>query len=140
LRAARGQSMPVYSNGSNIRDWLHVTDHCDAIARVLQRGRAGQTYHIGGHAERTNIDVVQSIADAVDERLGRPTGSSRRLIEFVDDRPGHDYRYALDSSKTEAELNWRPAVSFESGLMETIDWYLAADDWITATASNVHHG
>ena len=128
LRAMRGESLPVYGDGQNVRDWLHVDDHAAALWTVLQRGRAGQTYAIGGDAERKNLEVVHTITGALD-RL-RPTGGPHaRLIEFVKDRPGHDRRYAIDFAKIEAELGWRPSVSFEEGLERTVRWYLGAEAW-----------
>ena len=127
----KGEPLPVYGDGSNIRDWLFVGDHCAAIRDVLQRGRIGETYNVGGDAERRNIDVVHALCDALDARRPRADGQSRRVqITFVKDRPGHDKRYAIDASKLKRELGWAPTVSFEQGLAQTIDWYLANESWV----------
>jgi len=125
------QPLPVYGDGSNIRDWLFVGDHCAAIRDVLARGRVGETYNVGGDAERRNLEVVHALCDALDARRPRADGQSRRVqITFVKDRPGHDKRYAIDASKLKRELGWAPTVSFEQGLALTIDWYLANDAWV----------
>ena len=125
------QPLPVYGDGSNVRDWLYVGDHCAAIRDVLARGRIGETYNVGGDAERRNIDVVHALCDALDQRRPRADGQSRRVqITFVKDRPGHDKRYAIDASKLKRELGWAPTVSFEQGLARTIDWYLANESWV----------
>jgi dTDP-glucose 4,6-dehydratase len=125
-----GEAIPVYGLGLNVRDWLFVDDHIRALALVLERGRPGETYNIGGGAERRNIDVVSAICDALDllEPRGKD-GSHRKLITYVDDRPGHDYRYAIDFSKLNAEFGWAPMESFESGLLMTIKWYIANRNW-----------
>jgi dTDP-glucose 4,6-dehydratase len=126
-KALRHEALPVYGRGENIRDWLHVDDHARALWLVLERGRLGESYNVGGRAERRNIDVVGAICDLVDELAG---GTPRRaLITHVADRPGHDRRYAIDASKIEAELGWRPEESFESGLRATVRWYLDHQDW-----------
>jgi dTDP-glucose 4,6-dehydratase len=128
LNALAGQALPVYGNGSNVRDWLYVEDHAEALVSVVERGRVGETYCIGGHSERRNLQVVEAICDGLDARV--PAGRPRReLITFVKDRPGHDARYAIDCAKIEAELGWRPQQSFETGIAATIDWYLANDWW-----------
>ena len=128
LNALEGRDLPVYGDGSNIRDWLHVEDHARALVTVVERGRVGETYCIGGRAERRNLAVVETICDVLDQR--RPAARPRReLIRFVTDRPGHDQRYAIDCSKIERELGWRQQESFESGIAGTIDWYLANDWW-----------
>ena len=127
----KGESLPVYGDGSNVRDWLFVGDHCAAIRDVLAGGRVGETYNVGGDAERRNIDVVHALCDAIDARRPRADGQSRRVqISFVKDRPGHDKRYAIDASKLKRELGWAPTVSFEQGLARTIDWYLANESWV----------
>ena len=127
----KGEPLPVYGDGSNIRDWLFVGDHCAAIRDVLAGGRVGETYNVGGDAERRNIDVVYALCDAIDARRPRSDGQSRRVqITFVKDRPGHDQRYAIDASKLKRELGWAPTVSFEQGLARTIDWYLANEAWV----------
>jgi dTDP-glucose 4,6-dehydratase len=129
LNALEGKRLPVYGDGRNVRDWLYVTDHCSAIRRVLSAGRTGQTYNIGGRAERRNLDVVQAICAALQTRCPR-AGGYESLIEFVRDRPGHDRRYAIDAGKIEGELGWQPSESFESGLDRTVAWYLAHAGWI----------
>ena len=130
-KLVKGEPLPVYGDGSNIRDWLFVGDHCAAIRDVLASGRVGETYNVGGDAERRNIDVVHALCDALDARLPRADGQSRRAqITFVKDRPGHHKRYAIDASKLKRELGWAPTVSFEQGLARTIDWYLAHDAWV----------
>lgn len=135
LNAHDGKSIPVYGDGKNVRDWLHVEDHCEAIATVLARGRVGQTYNIGGWNEKRNIDIVETICDIVDEIAGRRDTSRRSLITFVKDRPGHDRRYAMDATKIERELNWRPKETFESGIRKTVRWYLENEEWVRAITS-----
>jgi dTDP-glucose 4,6-dehydratase len=124
LNALSGKALPVYGDGQNVRDWLYVEDHCVAIAAVLRRGRVGQTYNIGGWNEKRNIDIVQTICDIVDEMAGSLGPSRRSLIAFVKDRPGHDRRYAMDATKIERELGWRPEETFETGIRKTVRWYL----------------
>ena len=128
IRALRGESLPVYGTGENIRDWLLVDDHAKALVDVVERGTVGHTYLIGGDSEQTNLDVVQTICDLVDKRVG---GSEPRrgLISFVSDRPGHDLRYAVDASVTKDELGWAPSVTFEEGLAATVDWYIDNEWW-----------
>jgi dTDP-glucose 4,6-dehydratase len=131
LNALEKKPLPVYGDGLQVRDWLFVNDHVDAINTVLEQGRAGEVYNIGGLCERTNLQVVQAICDALDERMpDSEFGSRRQLIRHVEDRPGHDRRYAIDCSKLCTETGWRPAVDFESGLQQTVDWYLANPDWV----------
>jgi len=131
LNALEGKPLPVYGDGGNVRDWLFVEDHCCALRTVLERGRPGETYNIGGNSERRNIDVVTSICDLVDEmRPGAVPGSRRSLMAFVKDRPGHDRRYAINAEKIADELGWRPAEPFESGLRRTVRWYLDHMDWV----------
>ncbi|MCI3181577.1 dTDP-glucose 4,6-dehydratase [Caulobacter sp. CCUG 60055] len=128
LSALEGRPLPVYGDGRQIRDWLHVDDHVRALRAILERGRPGETYCVGGEAERTNLQVVEAICDLVDEM--RPGNRSRReLITHVQDRPGHDRRYAIDASKLKQELGWSPRHTFEEGLRETVSWYLANQDW-----------
>jgi dTDP-glucose 4,6-dehydratase len=128
LNAIEGRRLPVYGDGGQVRDWLYVDDHARALALIVERGRVGETYNVGGRNERTNIAVVQMVCDLLDERL--PAENARRvLIEFVADRPGHDRRYAIDASKMERELGWRPETDFEAGLARTVDWYLANEWW-----------
>lgn len=130
LNALAGKPLPIYGKGENIRDWLHVEDHCHAIQRVLDSGRVGQSYAIGGHCERTNLAIVNSICDALHSLRPRAQGHYRDLITYVTDRPGHDFRYAIDSTKIEQELHWAPRHSFEQGLASTIQWYLDNQDWV----------
>ena len=131
LNATESKPLPVYGKGENIRDWLYVTDHCRAIWTIMMRGRRGQTYNVGGRCEMKNIDVVGTICDLIDEMLPMPDGTLRReLITFVRDRPGHDLRYAIDCEKLERELGWTPAESFESGIRQTIQWYLDNSEWV----------
>jgi dTDP-glucose 4,6-dehydratase len=130
LNALHERPLPVYGRGENVRDWLYVEDHARALDRIVSAGRAGETYLIGGRAERTNLDVVRTICRLLDARHPRSNGEPHEaLIEFVTDRPGHDRRYAIDPSKTERELGWAPEESFESGMAKTVDWYLAREDW-----------
>lgn len=138
LNALEGRALPVYGKGANVRDWLHVEDHARALERVFACGDLGQTYLIGGRAERTNLQVVQAICDLVDARLG--TRGRRDLISFVTDRPGHDRRYAIDPGKTEAELGWVPKESFETGLAATVDWYLASRAWWEPIRAGAYSG
>lgn len=128
-----GKDLPVYGDGKNVRDWLYVTDHCQAIIEVLTRGEAGRTYNIGGNNEKTNIEVVTLICDMLDDKVGLlPSGRKRNsLITFVTDRLGHDRRYAIDSSRLKNEIGWQPSVTFEQGIEMTIDWYLANQSWLT---------
>lgn len=135
LRAVQKLPLPVYGTGQNVRDWLHVADHCAAVELVLERGRAGETYNIGGNAERRNIDVVKAVCAILDSARPDPEGSYERLITFVADRAGHDFRYAIDSSKLEGELGWRRAYNFEDGLADTVRWYLDNEPWLAAVQS-----
>ena len=136
LNIVEERPLPVYGDGKQVRDWLYVIDHCEGLLRVLQKGRPGETYNIGGGAERQNIDVVHLLCDFLDARLDR-TGrkSSRNLIQFVTDRPGHDRRYAIDATKITRELGWSPAHKFEEALEATVDWYLAHADWVETVRS-----
>lgn len=130
-KALAGEPLPVYGDGRQVRDWLFVTDHCEAIRTVLAKGRVGETYNVGGDAERENIEVVRTICRLLDERRPREDGQPRSSqIAFVADRPGHDRRYAIDASKLRDELGWRPRHDFESGIAETVDWYLSHQDWV----------
>jgi dTDP-glucose 4,6-dehydratase len=129
LNALEGVALPVYGDGQNVRDWLFVEDHCSAIRAVLERGRIGETYNIGGASERTNLDVVLQICAVLDAL--RPASRPREeLIQFVADRPGHDRRYAINASKVEGEIGWRPTMGFEDGMRQTIQWYLDHPEWI----------
>ena len=130
-RALAGEALPVYGDGRNVRDWLYVGDHCSAIARVLEAGRVGETYNVGGDAERENIEVVRAICRLLDARRPLADGRAREsLITFVADRPGHDRRYAIDASKLKGELGWAPTVTFEQGIERTVDWYLDNQAWV----------
>ena len=130
-RALAGEALPVYGDGKNVRDWLFVGDHCSAIRRVLEKGRVGETYNVGGNAEKQNLEVVHTICALLDERVPREDGQSRRTqITFVADRPGHDRRYAIDASKLRDELGWEPEYTFEQGISETVDWYLSNQAWV----------
>jgi len=128
LRALAGEPIPVYGKGENIRDWLYVEDHADALLTVLQKGNVGRTYNIGGENEAKNIDLVRTICDILDRK--RPTGTPyAKQITYVTDRPGHDLRYAIDPTRIRTELNWRPSVTLEQGLERTVQWYLDNEDW-----------
>ena len=130
-RALAGEPLPVYGDGRNVRDWLYVADHCSAIRVVLESGRVGETYNVGGDAEMQNIDVVHAICDLLDARRPRADGQQRASqITYVADRPGHDRRYAIDASKIKSELGWQPAHSFRQGIADTVDWYLDHQDWV----------
>ena len=130
-KALAGEPLPVYGDGKQVRDWLFVTDHCEAIRTVLAKGRVGETYNVGGNAEKQNIEVVKTICALLDQRRPREDGKPRESqIAFVADRPGHDRRYAIDASKLRDELGWEPRYSFERGIAETVDWYLANQSWV----------
>jgi dTDP-glucose 4,6-dehydratase len=130
-KALAGEALPVYGDGRNVRDWLYVKDHCAAIRRVLEIGRVGEVYNVGGDAERENIQVVRTICALLDERRPLADGKKREsLITHVTDRPGHDRRYAIDASKIKRDLGWRQTESFESGLARSVDWYLDHQDWV----------
>ncbi|MBW8849940.1 MAG: dTDP-glucose 4,6-dehydratase [Xanthomonadales bacterium] len=131
-KALAGETLPVYGDGRNVRDWLYVGDHCSAIRTVLERGRVGEVYNVGGDAERENIVVVKTICALLDARRPLADGRAREsLIAFVRDRPGHDRRYAIDATKLKSELGWAPSVSFEQGIARTVDWYLDHQDWVS---------
>lgn len=138
LNARDGKPLPVYGDGKNVRDWLYVEDHCQAIATVLHGGRPGETYNIGGWNEKTNIEIVQTICDLVDEMAPRKGASRRGLITYIKDRPGHDRRYAMDASKIERELRWGPKETLESGLRKTVRWYLENHDWVADVTSGTY--
>jgi dTDP-glucose 4,6-dehydratase len=128
INALEGERLPVYGDGQQRRDWLFVTDHCRAIARVLEAGQPGRVYNIGGNAEMANLDVVHLLCDLLDERVPG-TRPRRELIEYVTDRPGHDRRYAINAERIHKELGWAPSVGFAEGLAQTVDWYLEQRDW-----------
>ncbi len=139
IKALRGESLPVYGKGANIRDWLYVEDHASALRLALEKGAIGECYNIGARSERTNLDVVRGICKLLDEFV--PDGAPHeRLITFVEDRPGHDYRYAMDPRKIESELAWRPRESFESGLRKTVQWYLQNRSWWQAILDKTYRG
>lgn len=137
--ALAGKALPIYGDGQQIRDWLYVKDHCSAIRRVLDAGQLGETYNVGGWNEKTNLQVVHTLCDILDELSPRGDGKSyREQIAFVADRPGHDQRYAIDASKLEHELGWRPAETFESGIHKTVCWYLDHQDWVANVTSGAY--
>ena len=136
--ALAGKPLPVYGDGLNVRDWLYVGDHCAAIRRVLEAGRPGETYNVGGNNELPNIEVVRTLCRLLDEARPDPAGPRRRLITHVADRPGHDRRYAIDARKIERELGWRPAETFESGFAKTVRWYLEHQDWVARVQSGAY--
>jgi dTDP-glucose 4,6-dehydratase len=136
--ALAGRPLPIYGDGRNVRDWLYVTDHCVAIRRVLEAGRLGETYNIGGHCERPNIEIVDTLCALLDARRPSAEGPYARLKTFVTDRPGHDRRYAIDAGKIERELGWRPAQTLDSGLARTVDWYLANAAWMENVRSGAY--
>ena len=139
LNLLEEKELPVYGDGANVRDWLYVIDHCEALTLVFKKGKLGETYNIGGGSERKNIDVIHQLCDLVDDRLGRKEKHcSRRLIRFVTDRPGHDRRYAIDASKIKKELGWRPQFNFETALARTLDWYLNNMAWIDYVRSGAY--
>jgi dTDP-glucose 4,6-dehydratase len=132
------QPLPVYGDGLYTRDWLFVKDHARAIDTVFHKGVVGETYNIGGFNEWKNIDIVHLVCGIMDEKLGREKGTSQQLIRFVKDRPGHDRRYAIDATKINRELGWKPSVTFEEGIVETIDWYLANQEWLEHVSSGAY--
>jgi dTDP-glucose 4,6-dehydratase len=134
--ALAGKPLPIYGDGSNVRDWLYVGDHCSAIRRVLEAGRVGETYNIGGCNEKTNLEVVNTLCAILDElHPGSPVTPHASLVTFVKDRPGHDRRYAIDASKIERELGWTPSETFETGIRKTVAWYLDNQDWVAHVTS-----
>jgi dTDP-glucose 4,6-dehydratase len=136
--ALAGKSLPVYGDGLQVRDWLYVKDHCSAIRCVLEAGRPGETYNIGGWNEKPNIEIVHTLCALLDEMRPDSAGSYRRLITHIADRPGHDRRYAIDARKIEAELGWRPIETFDSGIRKTVAWYLGNPDWVRNVQSGAH--
>ena len=133
-----GKPLPVYGKGENVRDWLWVEDHARAIDVVFHAGKDGETYNIGGHNEWKNIDLVKVLCSIMDKKLGRNAGDSEKQITYVTDRAGHDLRYAIDAGKIERELGWRPSITFEQGLEQTVDWYLANDQWLRDVTSGAY--
>jgi dTDP-glucose 4,6-dehydratase len=139
LNALKGEPLPIYGDGSNVRDWLYVTDHCEALRLVLDRGRVGETYNIGGNCEKTNMEVVKTLCAVLDDLVpDSPHRPHASLITFVKDRPGHDRRYAMNIDKISGELGWRPRESFESGLAKTVRWYLNNPAWISEVQSGAY--
>jgi dTDP-glucose 4,6-dehydratase len=138
VNALAAKPLPIYGDGLNVRDWLYVRDHCAGIRAVLERGRVGQTYNIGGGCEMANRDIVQTICALLDELRPDPAGAHSRLITYVKDRPGHDRRYAIDARKIERELGWRPAETFATGIRKTVQWYLEHPDWVAHVQSGAY--
>ncbi|HVY73650.1 MAG TPA: dTDP-glucose 4,6-dehydratase, partial [Puia sp.] len=130
--------LPVYGKGENVRDWLYVDDHARAIDTIFHKGRIGEKYNIGGFNEWKNIDIVYLLCRLMDKKLNRPEGTSAKLIRFVQDRPGHDMRYAIDATKLNTELGWKPSLQFEEGLEKTVDWYLTHEDWVNEVTSGAY--
>lgn len=139
LNALEGKPLPVYGDGQNVRDWLFVEDHCDAICTVLEKGRLGETYNVGGSSEKKNLEVVTTVCDIVDELSSAlPSGPRRNLITFVKDRPGHDRRYAIDATKLREELGWQPRERFDAGIRKTVQWYLDNLEWVNDVRSGAY--
>jgi dTDP-glucose 4,6-dehydratase len=138
LNAVDRKPLPVYGEGLNVRDWLYVDDHNEAIWAVIERGRIGETYNVGGNNELRNIDVVKTLCRVVAEETGAPVGALEGLITFVKDRPGHDHRYAIDASKVQRECGWRPAETFDTGLRRTVRWYLDNEEWVEQVRSGAY--
>jgi dTDP-glucose 4,6-dehydratase len=135
LNATKGRNLPIYGDGMNVRDWLYVTDHCSAIRTVLEKGRLGETYNVGGWNEMPNLSIVKIVCGLLDEMKPDPAGAYERLITYVKDRPGHDRRYAIDAGKIHRELGWKPAETFETGIRKTVKWYLDNMNWVENVAS-----
>jgi dTDP-glucose 4,6-dehydratase len=140
LNALEGKPLPIYGRGENVRDWLYVGDHVRALWLIATRGQIGETYNVGGGAERRNLEVAELICDTVDSLRPRANGSRRNLIQFVTDRPGHDLRYAIDAAKLARELGWRPQETFDTGLKRTVEWYVAQQDWWTRIRTQLYGG
>ena len=138
VNALTGKPLPVYGDGMQVRDWLYVKDHCSAIREVLARGKAGETYNIGGWNEKPNIEIVRTVCRLLDEMRPDSAGSYSRLITYVTDRPGHDRRYAIDATKIERELGWKPTETFETGIRKTVQWYLDHPDWVANVQSGAY--
>ncbi|MEG1771337.1 MAG: GDP-mannose 4,6-dehydratase, partial [Comamonas sp.] len=136
VNALAGKPLPIYGDGMQVRDWLYVKDHCSAIRRVLESGRLGETYNVGGWNEKPNVEIVNMVCTLLDELRPRADGLSyREQISYVKDRPGHDRRYAIDARKLERELGWKPAETFETGIRKTVQWYLANPEWVAQVQS-----
>jgi dTDP-glucose 4,6-dehydratase len=138
VNALAGKALPVYGDGQQVRDWLYVKDHCSGIRRVLEAGKAGETYNIGGGNEKPNLDIVHAVCALLDELRPRASGSYREQVSFIKDRPGHDRRYAIDAGKIAHELGWRPAETFETGIRKTVQWYLDNPDWVSHVQSGAY--
>jgi dTDP-glucose 4,6-dehydratase len=139
VNALAGKALPVYGDGMQVRDWLYVKDHCSAIREVLARGRLGEVYNIGGWNEKPNIDIVNTVCSLLDEMRPKADGQSYSTqITYVKDRPGHDRRYAIDASKLQRELGWKPAETFETGIQKTIAWYLSHPEWVAHVQSGAY--
>jgi dTDP-glucose 4,6-dehydratase len=130
--------LPVYGEGINVRDWLYVVDHANAIDTIFHNGKVGETYNIGGNNEWKNIDLIKVLCKVMDKKLGRELGTSEKLITYITDRAGHDLRYAIDSSKLQRELGWKPSLQFEEGLEKTVDWYLSNTEWLNNVTSGTY--
>ncbi len=140
-KALKGEPLPIYGDGANVRDWLYVEDHCSAIARVLATGRPGEVYNVGGNSERTNLQVIDTLCGLLDELVpDSPHRPHARLKTFVPDRPGHDLRYAIDASKLKNELGWSPSETFDSGMRRTVQWYLDNGDWVERVMDGSYRG
>lgn len=138
VNALAGKPLPVYGDGQQVRDWLYVKDHCSGIRRVLEAGKPGETYNIGGNNEKLNIDIVHAVCALLDELRPRASGSYREQVAFIKDRPGHDRRYAIDAGKMTRELGWKPAETFETGIRKTVRWYLDNPEWVTHVQSGAY--
>lgn len=138
LKALEGNPLPVYGNGQNVRDWLYVEDHCDALGLVLEKGKVGETYNIGGESEKTNLEVVETICAILDRTVPQPDLTRSSLITFVKDRPGHDLRYAINCTKIKQELGWQAQESFASGLQKTVQWYISNSQWVEQVRSGAY--
>ena len=136
--ALQGLPLPIYGDGKNVRDWLYVSDHCDAIATVLDQGSIGEVYNVGGWNEMTNLEIVDAVCGLLDEMRPDKKGPYNRLIEFVSDRPGHDFRYAIDAHKIKDQLNWVPKETFETGIRKTVVWYLENMKWVEQVSGGEH--
>jgi len=140
LNACQAKPLPVYGDGQNVRDWLFVEDHCEAVRTVLAKGKVGETYNIGGYSEKKNLEIVETVCSALDElRPNDPVVPHNNLITFVKDRPGHDRRYAIDARKIHRDLGWKPRETFETGIRKTIQWYLANDEWLQSVTTGAYH-
>jgi len=138
LNALDGKPLPIYGKGQNVRDWLYVEDHCEAIWSVIHQGRVGETYNVGGNSEKTNLEVVHALCRVLAEETGRPVEEFEKLLTFVADRPGHDLRYAIDATRIRNELGWTPKADFETGLRKTVQWYLRNGAWVEEVKSGAY--